>query len=150
MEFGDGGVGNGGSRCFAYGLDSRVRSRVRSLITYHDDGWIMLVFGFKARIHRLDKCRCVFEAREGDRKVETRAKGRCKMTTTDDASGREKQRGQLLRQTRETNHATTPNQITCPPLPPANSILSRYSRLSERGYKSHASHHPKCPNYSPQ
>lgn len=30
------------------------------------------------------------------------------MTSTDDASGREKQRGQLLRQTRETNNAATP------------------------------------------
>ena len=45
--------GDGGSRCFAYGLDSRVRSRVRSLITYHDDGWIMLGFqdqGSKSQI----------------------------------------------------------------------------------------------------
>jgi small subunit ribosomal protein S12 len=50
------------------------------------------------------------------------------MTTTDDASGREKQRGQLLLQTRETNNATPTHPITCPPLLPANSILSRYSR----------------------
>lgn len=44
---------DGGSRCFAYGLDSRVRSRVRSLITYHDDGWIILGFqdqGSKSQI----------------------------------------------------------------------------------------------------
>lgn len=44
---------DGGSRCVAYGLDSRVRSRVRSLITYHDDGWIMLGFS-RSRVEITD------------------------------------------------------------------------------------------------
>lgn len=67
------------------------------------------------------------------------------MTSTDDASGREKQRGQLLRQTRETNNATTPNhQITCPSLPPDQSnSIARF--FSERGSKSHISHHQHDP-----
>ena len=39
-----------------------------------------------------------------------------------------KQRGQLLRRTGETNNATPTHPITCLRLPPANSILSRYSR----------------------
>lgn len=66
------------------------------------------------------------------------------MTSTDDASGREKQRGQLLRQTGETNNATSPTtiEITCPPLPPGQlNSIARF--FSERGPKSHISRHPQ-------